>query len=290
MKTQQTIGAFGSRRDARERELQRQIEDLNLKLESDALLGWPRQSAVAADVAKAEPANLRAELKGAEDELTCYKQLCDSWEEEHEEADAKLARSELAVAGLRAEQNAAYAQPRTPSFLGSRARSRDDSAPTSGPNSSAHAPSSAEHGLGSPPESGVDLAGTFLSATRGTFDPDRPKTAVHTSLEESTDLTSSAISLRRTKFDGGREQCDLFKSMRFLQPPAFEWMQRIYVKATAASRRSNVRTLQWLQRIETAPSLAELEYLDGRWEDLVTALAEAVMTVAKGPLKRELTP
>ena len=74
-------------------------------------------------------------------------------------------------------------------------------------------------------------------------------------------------------------------------PAAFgfrEWMQRIYVKATAASRRSNVRTPQWLQRIETAPSLAELEYLDGRWEDLVAALAEAVMTVAKGPLKREL--
>ena len=41
--------------------------------------------------------------------------------------------------------------------------------------------------------------------------------------------------------------------------------------------------------IETAASLAELESPGSRWDDLDTALAQAVMTVAKGPLKRELT-
>ena len=58
---------------------------------------------------------------------------------------------------------------------------------------------------------------------------------------------------------------------------------------TAASKRSKIRTLKWLQRTESASSVTELESPGSRWDDLDTVLAEAVMAVAKGPLKRELT-
>ena len=68
-----------------------------------------------------------------------------------------------------------------------------------------------------------------------------------------------------------------------------ESMQCIYVKVTAASKRSKVRTLRWLQRTENVPSLAGLESPSSRWDDLDTALAQAIMAVAKGPLKREFT-
>ena len=57
----------------------------------------------------------------------------------------------------------------------------------------------------------------------------------------------------------------------------------------AVSKRSKVRTLKWLQRTESASSVAELESPGSRWDDFDTALAEAFMAVAKGPLKREFT-
>lgn len=58
---------------------------------------------------------------------------------------------------------------------------------------------------------------------------------------------------------------------------------------TAASKRSKICTLKWLQRTESASSVTELESPGSRRYDLDTVLADAVMVVAKGTLKRDLT-
>jgi hypothetical protein len=67
-----------------------------------------------------------------------------------------------------------------------------------------------------------------------------------------------------------------------------ERVQHLYVKVSAASKRSKSRTLKWLQAVESCGELTLLEAVKKRWDDLDTALAEAVIDIAKGPLKREL--
>ncbi|CAK0849503.1 unnamed protein product, partial [Prorocentrum cordatum] len=69
------------------------------------------------------------------------------------------------------------------------------------------------------------------------------------------------------------------------------WLQEMYTKVCAASKRSTRRTLRWLQEVETTFSIEHLERLAAkqkRWDDLDIALAEAVLSVASGPLRREL--
>ena len=51
---------------------------------------------------------------------------------------------------------------------------------------------------------------------------------------------------------------------------------------------SKQRTMAWLQAVETK-TLQELEVPQSRWDDLDTALAEAVDKVASGPLRRDFT-
>ena len=62
----------------------------------------------------------------------------------------------------------------------------------------------------------------------------------------------------------------------------------MYVKVTASSKRSKRRTLKWLQAVESCNDVALMEAPGRRWDDLDTALAETIVEVAKGPLKREL--
>ena len=62
-----------------------------------------------------------------------------------------------------------------------------------------------------------------------------------------------------------------------------EWMQSMYVKVTASSKRSKRRTLKWLQAVESCNDVALMEAPGRRWDDLDTALAETIVEVAKGP-------
>ena len=65
----------------------------------------------------------------------------------------------------------------------------------------------------------------------------------------------------------------------------------MYTKVCAASKRNTRRTLRWLQVVEATASIEHLERLaakEKRWDDLDIALAEAVLAVASGPLRREL--
>ena len=61
---------------------------------------------------------------------------------------------------------------------------------------------------------------------------------------------------------------------------------QVYTKVIAASKRSSLHTLKWIQRIETA-KLKKLEKpKTDDWDDLERVLAEAVMKVVTGaPLK-----
>ena len=63
--------------------------------------------------------------------------------------------------------------------------------------------------------------------------------------------------------------------------------QNIYTKVLAASKRSTLRTMRWIQQVETKP-FAELEVSNSRWDDLDVALAEAVVAVAIGRVKTDL--
>ena len=65
-----------------------------------------------------------------------------------------------------------------------------------------------------------------------------------------------------------------------------EFVQNTFVKVTASSKRSKARTLSWLQEVESCTNVAALEIPSRRWDELDTALAEAVVASAKGPLKR----
>ena len=66
-----------------------------------------------------------------------------------------------------------------------------------------------------------------------------------------------------------------------------QYIQDLYVKVTAASKRFRNRTMRWIQLVEKL-SLAELEVPSKPWDDLDTAIAEAVICVAKRPIAREL--
>ena len=66
-------------------------------------------------------------------------------------------------------------------------------------------------------------------------------------------------------------------------------MQTAYVKVIATSKKSKIQTFRWLQEVESCASFAELETPSHRRDDLDTALAEAVVNVAKeaqGPTSR----
>ena len=66
------------------------------------------------------------------------------------------------------------------------------------------------------------------------------------------------------------------------------WVQTMYVKVCSASKRSKVRTLRWIKEVETAEEIAPLEVCSDKWDDLDTALAEAILKAAHSTLKRQL--
>ena len=137
---------------AREHELQRRIDVISRRLQSNLPPGGPQQFTVAADTASipnlallAEHVALRDEMKAVESrlesQLTCAEQLAENWHdiafdnlEEYEGAKAAHARSELAAAiASRVQQHAIYTPPSTPSFQGSGAGSRESSPPSLDP-------------------------------------------------------------------------------------------------------------------------------------------------------------
>jgi hypothetical protein len=65
-------------------------------------------------------------------------------------------------------------------------------------------------------------------------------------------------------------------------------MGDFYIRVCAASKRSQRRTLKWARQIQFASSPESLAKDNSRWEDLDTALAVAVLEIARGPVKREL--
>ena len=63
---------------------------------------------------------------------------------------------------------------------------------------------------------------------------------------------------------------------------------QVYTKVLAASKRSSLHTLRWIQEIETA-KLKKLEKPKTEdWDDLERVLAEAVMKVVTGNTLKEL--
>ena len=63
---------------------------------------------------------------------------------------------------------------------------------------------------------------------------------------------------------------------------------QVYTKVLAASKRSSLHTLRWIQEIETA-KLKKLEKpKTEEWDDLGRVLAEAVMKVVIGGMMKEL--
>ena len=63
---------------------------------------------------------------------------------------------------------------------------------------------------------------------------------------------------------------------------------QVYTKVLAASKRSPLHTLRWIQEIETA-KLKKLEKpKTEEWDDLERVLAEAIMKVVIGGMMKEL--
>ena len=65
-------------------------------------------------------------------------------------------------------------------------------------------------------------------------------------------------------------------------------MGDFYIRLCAATKRSQRRTLNWGKQIVFATSPESLAKPNSRWEDLDTALALAVLDIARGPVKREI--
>lgn len=66
------------------------------------------------------------------------------------------------------------------------------------------------------------------------------------------------------------------------------WMQDLYTRVSTASKRNARRTLAWIKAVEASENISPLEISSRKWDDLHTALADAVVKVASGPLKRDL--
>ena len=66
------------------------------------------------------------------------------------------------------------------------------------------------------------------------------------------------------------------------------WLGDFFLRLCAASKRSQRRTLTWARAVLSAPSPESLSETSSRWEELDTLLANAVMSSARGSVKREL--
>ena len=56
----------------------------------------------------------------------------------------------------------------------------------------------------------------------------------------------------------------------------------MYVAVTVASKRSQIRAMKWIQKVETCIDIEELEITLRRWDELDNSLAEAIVTNANG--------
>ena len=68
-----------------------------------------------------------------------------------------------------------------------------------------------------------------------------------------------------------------------------EWILALNTQVNAATRRPRVATMRWLNEVQVATSLSQVEGVSAKWEDLDAELADALLKVSSGPLKRELT-
>jgi hypothetical protein len=66
------------------------------------------------------------------------------------------------------------------------------------------------------------------------------------------------------------------------------WLGDFFTKIQVSSKRSGKRTLAWARKVLYVNSPDELLKVSSRWEDLDSLLANSVMSIARGPLKREL--
>jgi hypothetical protein len=101
-----------------------------------------------------------------------------------------------------------------------------------------------------------------------------------------------SVSSSGSSEDELRRRRGLVKAMVLPEVPAASglraWIQTLYVRICAASKRNKTRTLKWVKECEHANHISELERSGKRWDDLDTALATAMVDIARGPLKREL--
>lgn len=67
-----------------------------------------------------------------------------------------------------------------------------------------------------------------------------------------------------------------------------QWQQDLHIQVCAASARSKSRALRWVQELEILVSIGTVEGPRRRWNELDTALAAAIVPIARGALQREL--
>ena len=65
-----------------------------------------------------------------------------------------------------------------------------------------------------------------------------------------------------------------------------KWSLHTYSKVASALKDSQIKTSRWLQKVDSCKQVAELEAPGRKWDELDAALAEAVLGVAEGSLKR----
>ena len=67
-----------------------------------------------------------------------------------------------------------------------------------------------------------------------------------------------------------------------------EWCLTLNTRVIAASRRPRIATMRWLDEVQRATSLSQVEGVSAKWDDLDAELADCVLKISSGPLKREL--
>ena len=67
-----------------------------------------------------------------------------------------------------------------------------------------------------------------------------------------------------------------------------QWVLAMQVAIIASSRRPRLRTLRWIRSVADATSLADVEHVGAKWDDLDAELADCILRIAAGPLKRKL--
>ena len=315
---QQAVSQIQDDADSVEAELRAELDDARLQIRQAASTGVPSSSATRSNIdarliadLRAALAEARSEHEAAQDEANEYGQMAWNYEAECNDLQERFVEFEEDTAEAKTAPAASF-RIHTPDHVPQRARKQDhpdigkgvgsildpdrsiqrDSGPSvlSNPNVSRG---------GSLPGQGVGL--TMRSLLSG------PSIAQPTTRQT---RDASRVDIRRddddrhgdddgdddsSSSDGAskaRSRKQVSKIDINLVPQASGFRQLVLDLNTAviaASRRPRHATMRWLNTVQTATSLAQVEHVHAKWDDLDAELAASVLRISSGPLKRELT-